>query len=163
MELTKFERLILRNQFRILEKLDPNSARQSQAACDILQHGYSLEYDTLAAFSSDDVPRATCEEVRDILDLYRALKKALKELPVGSLTPEDATFKGFDGNEEGEHFGYAVFLIETQGKWGESKTSELNSHSPMLHKYRPMVERWKKCSNKWDLTVADVTSILNNK
>jgi uncharacterized protein len=163
MELTKLERLILTNQFRILEKLDPNSARQSQSACEILRHGYSLEYDTLAAFCSDEISRATCEEVRDILDLYRALKKALRELPAGSLTPEDATFKGFDGNEESEHFGYTLFLIETLGKWGESKTSEPNSHSPMIHRYRPMVERWKKCSDKWDLTVTDVTGILDSQ
>lgn len=160
MELTKVERLILANQFRILEKLDSVEASDSSEAQEILRHGFTLDYESLVSHFSSEVPETTCREVRDILDLYRALKKALRDLPAGTLKPEDADFKGFDGNEEGDHYGYVLFLIETQGKWTESKSSDLNSHWPMLERYRAMLDSWHQCSSKWELTAGDVSRIL---
>jgi hypothetical protein len=163
MELTKVERLILTNQYRILEKLDPNQVRYYKEAREILEGGFTLSYNELASNIDQEMSEAKCHEVRDVLDLYRALKKALRELPEGSLAPEDATFKGFDGNEESEHYAYARFLIETQGKWEESKDADLNSRGPMLEQYRPMVEGWKQSTKKWDLTAEDVARILDQK
>ncbi|HEX3682227.1 MAG TPA: YfbU family protein [Bryobacteraceae bacterium] len=163
MELSKVERLILANQFRILEKIDPDEARDSQMALEILRNGYTLDYESLVSHFDKEVSEATCREVRDILDLYRALKKALRELPEGTLTEKEATFKGFDGNEETEHYSYVLFLIEVQRKWGESATAELNSHCPMLERYRPMLEQWKRCPKKWDLTAEDIGRILETE
>jgi uncharacterized protein YfbU (UPF0304 family) len=159
MILTKVERLILYNQFRILEKLDPDSARYSQQACDILQGGYTLEYDSLVQMGNE-VPEDTSREVVEILQMYRDLKNASLRLPAGSFDGKQADFKGFDGNEEGEHHAYATFMIEDQGKWMESKGLDLNSHWPMLDRYRPMLEAWKQSSEKHKLTVQDVTRIL---
>src|ERR1700683_906737 len=99
MELTKLERLILANQFRILEHVDPDEASRCHEACEILENGYTLEYKSLVSNFDDDVPEATCSEVIDILDMYRALKKAFRELPDGSVNPSDVEFRGFDGNE----------------------------------------------------------------
>src|SRR5579883_1589738 len=107
MTLSKVERLILANQFRILEKLDPGGEAGSfQQALEILEHGYTLDYEALVSHFHDEVPEQTCSEVIDILNLYRALTKALRELPEGSLNQNEATFKGFDGNEEGIHYSY---------------------------------------------------------
>ena len=160
MQLTKLERLILTNQFRILSKLDPTESRFCDQAVEILQNGYTLEYAALAEHTDKDVPESTCREVRDVLDMYRALQTALRDLPAGSVKPRDTTFKGFDGNDETEHFSYATFLIEVQGKWAESKDCDLSSHHPMLDDYRKMLSRWRQCPDKWNLTAEDVSRIV---
>jgi len=86
-----------------------------------------------------------------------------KRKSTGQADADEINFKGFDGNEESEHHAYARFLIETQGKWEESKDAELNSHWPMLEQYHPRVERWKQSTKKWDLTAEDVARILGQK
>ena len=163
MQLTKLERLILVNQFTILEKLDPQAAKASKEACEILRDGYTLEYDTLVSGFDTEVSEDKCTEVRDILDMYRALQNALRELPAGSVPAKDTTFQGFDGNEEGEHHAYAQFLIEVQGKWAESKNAPLNSHRPMIQRYRAMLREWKQSADKWHLTVEDVGRVVSQK
>jgi len=164
MKLTKIERLILANQYRILEKLYPEEARDSREAFEILQSGYTLEYDSLPPHLDSEVSEETCREVKDVLDMYRMLKNAIRDLPPGGVAPsDDAEFQGFDGNEETEHYSYALFLIETQGKWAESKNAELNSHTPMLERYRSMLGRWKHRNDRFNLTAEDVAHILGNE
>jgi uncharacterized protein YfbU (UPF0304 family) len=162
MKPTTFERLSLLNQYRILEKIDPDNVSYKQA-CEILESGYTLEYgvELFTGVDPDEMSEDDCREVRDILDLYRALKKAHRELPEGTLTAKDAEFPGFDGNEESKHFAYARFLIEGQHKWGESKAE--NSHWPHLGEYRAMVAEWKKSAKKWELAAEDVKRILSQK
>jgi uncharacterized protein YfbU (UPF0304 family) len=163
MELTKAERFILLNQYRILEKLDPGEAHACEEARQILEYGYVLEYGMLVSHLDDDMSEEECKEVREVLDMYRALKKAHRDLPVGTVTAADAAFKGFDGNDETNQFSYATFLIETQGKWGESKVDPINSHWPMLSRYRSMIASWKQSANKWELTAEDTVRILSHK
>jgi len=163
MELTKVERLILFNQYRILGKLDPDEASASEEACEILESGYTLEYETLASHIDRDMSEVKCREVRDILDMYRALKAAQRDLPAGTLANGDATFLGFDGNNETEHFAYATFLMEVQDKWAESKQDPRNSHWPLLSRYRTMLQAWKESASRWDLTPEDVARILSHK
>jgi uncharacterized protein YfbU (UPF0304 family) len=163
MELTKVERLILFNQYRILEKIDPDEARASEEACEILASGYTLEYETLASHIDKEVSDDKCREVRDILDMYRALKIARRDLPAGTVSDADATFPGFDGNEETEHFAYATFVMEKQNKWVESKQDPRNSHWPVLSRYRMMLKSWKESPRKWELTPEDTARILPHK
>lgn len=164
MQLTKVERLILFNQYQILEKLDPAEyGKHCKEMCEILENGYTLDYQDLFANIYDEVSQEICREVRDVLDMYRALKKAYTKLPEGTVTAADVAFHGFDGNEESKHFAYATFLIETQGKWEESQGDPINSHWPMLGRYRRMLESWKESPNKWDLTVEDVKRIVSQK
>jgi uncharacterized protein YfbU (UPF0304 family) len=163
MKLTKVERLTLLNQYRILEKVDPDNASFYGQVCEILRSGYTLDYglELMTGVDPDEMSEDECHEVRDILDLYRALKKAHRELPEGTISSKDAEFPGFDGNEESKHFAYARFLIEDQNKWGESKA--VNSHWPHLGKYRAMVAEWKESAQKWELTAEDVKRILSQK
>jgi len=163
MELTKLERLVLLNQYRILAKLEPDDSRNSEEACEILRNGYTLEYETLARHVDPDVSEEECREVRDILDMYRALKIARGDLPEGTFGEGDAAFPGFDGNNEPEHFAYAKFLMEIQNKWQESKQDPRNSHKPMLARYRSMLESWEESANKWELTAEDTARILSPK
>ena len=162
MKLTTVERLTLLNQYRILEKVDPDNASFYKQACEILESGYTLNYglELLTGLDPDEMSEDDCSEVRDILELHRALKNAFRDLPEGTLTAEDAEFAGFDGNEETKQFAYTTFLIEHQHKWGEFQA--LNSHWPgNLRKYRAMVAAWKESANKCKLTAEDVKRILS--
>jgi uncharacterized protein len=71
-----------------------------------------------------------------------------------------AHFIGFDGNEETEYFAYARFLIEKRGLWPESKPESYNTHSPVLPRYREMVNEWRKASSKFDLSAEETERII---
>jgi uncharacterized protein YfbU (UPF0304 family) len=162
MQLTKLERLLLANQFRILGRLDPSSAAYKEA-CEVLESGFALEYGELVSNFDSDLSEEKCREVRDILEMFRALQNALHQLPPGSVKAHDVTFQGFDGNEEGAQHAYARFLIETQGKWRESKIPDLNAHWPRLGAYRAMCNAWHASADKWHLTVEDLERIVSHK
>ena len=69
------------------------------------------------------------------------LSKSDKEL-LATTVPhfgEHVRFRGFDGNNEGEHLSIALFLIEEMNRFSKFKGRELNSHSPTLERYRRML------------------------
>lgn len=145
MELSRKERLILANQHRILELLDEGSADHHRETWQILVRGYELAYEWVADGLWEETPVSTCQEVINILELYRALTFSRERLgEVEDLDEADVEFRGFDGNEESEHYSFASFLVDTQGKWGELSDAGdgLNSHMPMLYRYREMFRVW---------------------
>jgi uncharacterized protein YfbU (UPF0304 family) len=73
----------------------------------------------------------------------------------------DAPFPGFDGNDEGEHYHYARFMLEDLGRWKELAGDELNSHQHMLPGYRRMLPLWKASAHKLKLTKEEADKILN--
>ena len=161
MELTKLERLILANQYRILEKLDKVEADTYRQNATILESGYTRLYDGLFSGYDEDLSLEECEEVVDVLSMYRALRVAQRDLPNGGgATVADITFRGFDGNEESKQYAYTLFMVEDQRKWGELAGVDLNSHAPMLDRYRPMVQRWKSVERPYELTEAELAMIL---
>lgn len=162
MELTKIERLILFNQHKILEKLDPPQAEYYKERCEILENGYALEYDELVKNFGDGLTEDECREVRDILEMHRVLHDAYQGFEnAGGIQASDVSFRGFDENNESEYLGYARFLIETQGKWQEMKQSSLNSHGPTLQRYRRMLDRWNACEKPYNLDEHDVARIVD--
>lgn len=158
MLLTKVEKIILANQFRILELLDSENAAGHALKAKILHEGFVLEYDNLLP-AYDEVPEEVCREVMDILDMYRALFCAIKLHPKAAMNRKHAKFQGFDGNNEELHLAYARFLIEDLGNWAESKLPELNSHRQVLGRYRAMLRLWKETPERFELTPGDVNRI----
>jgi uncharacterized protein YfbU (UPF0304 family) len=161
MNLTKFERLTLANQFRILANLEPSSASDWKANAAILEQGYSGQYPSLFPGYSEELTPEECAEVEEILDMYRVLGDAYERLPDhGGLTCNQVTFGGFDGNHEIKQFAYAGFLVRDQAKWGELKNAELNSHSQRLPKYRAMLAVWKSLAESHDLSAEEALAIV---
>ncbi len=158
MLLTKVERLILANQFRILELLDPENAEGYSIKQKILHEGFMLEYDNLL-LGYDEVPEEVCREVTDILDMFRALFCAIKLHPKAAINKKHAKFQGFDGNNEELHLAYARFLIEDLNHWEESKLPDLNSHRQVLGRYRAMLRHWMETPERFELTPEDVNRI----
>lgn len=84
------------------------------------------------------------KEIVDILDMYRFITFGLKKLPAGHELQNHfhAKFPGFDGNNEGAEMIYVEYFIDKSDRFTELKANGYNPHSPMLGKYRSMLEAW---------------------
>lgn len=140
-QLTLTERLILLNQYRILQKLDPDDKTWAELE-KVLSSGYAGEYGRmLDGIDPHEMSSEQCAWVRHVLDMFRAL-----HVPELKLNKDDIRFPGFDGNEEGEQYSYMLHLRETR-RWPESlhpddPSYNLNTHTPVSDVYNEMLEIW---------------------
>lgn len=166
--LSKIERLILANQYKILKILENTS--EYDEIIKILEEGYEIFYDEILGHIFDELPESEGQFVLDILSFYDIVVEPYKQK-----NPNDheiinhpySYFKGFDGNSETKYMAFVRFLIEDQKKFSfvakyAKKTDNFNSHFPMLDKYRKMVELWEsKYNKKYDLKREEILDILN--
>ena len=143
MKLTKQERAILANQFRILEKLDSDQADMYSNNAEILEGGYEGLYSkALGSISSNTHSEEEYKEIVDILDLYRWINLSINSLTQAQkdeINLEKANFPGFDANE-GEHYSQVVLMVK-MGMYGELDEHNLNSHDALsMTKYRNMMK-----------------------
>lgn len=148
--MTLTERLILANQYEILEHLDADQAKYYIHLKDALTSGYELEYGRLtSAFEDPGMTIDECREVSDILEMHRTLVFSHRELKdnAAGIDPDDVQFGGFDGNEETRQFGYYRF-IKDENKYGELTPPDGgNSHHPTLGRYRRMLRAFRDVRN----------------
>ncbi|MDQ7814217.1 MAG: YfbU family protein [Patescibacteria group bacterium] len=170
MRFTRTERLLLANQYRILEKLYPDEAGSYATWREALESGYELHYGWIAEHIYEDVMTdAECREVVDILDMHRALKRAYEALADKSGIEEwKVKFSGFDGNNECKQMGYARYFCAIDGphdpRFPEvDRGDNFNSHCPTLKRYRAMLAEWNKSGAKQELTRDDVVRIIDAK
>ncbi len=141
MTMTKFDRLVLANQFAILEKLDPKEAEWYAQSRDVLESGYELMYGAVFRSISDDtMSEEQCEEVNRIMFMFSHLKVVYDELPDKSGV-EEPHFEGFDGNGEDKELCFAQFCCDLRGGYKNIVPGEHvpNSHSARLGIYRRML------------------------
>lgn len=168
LDLTLKDRIILSNQFRILEKLYPDEAEHFEQHRKALENGYELNYGWIAEYYSAPMPRERCELVLDILQLYRCITNAfVREHGRNEAIPDNFRFDGFDGNEETDYYSYAKYLILDLQRYSELKYGQeypdYNSHCPMLPRYRSQLATWnqiKNLDNKYSLTFEQAKSII---
>lgn len=167
MEITKKDRLILINQYKILAKLEPEDETHYLELISILENGYTIFYSQIDQWISDELPVEEGKFVLNILDIYRAVEDIKRSSRDKRLLEHPYSFfRGFDGNNETEHMAFCRFLIETQGKFQEQnqyllKNDNLNSHMPMREKYMKMLSAAEIIPSIWDMSVDDALSILN--
>ncbi|MGZ6347230.1 MAG: YfbU family protein [Anaerolineales bacterium] len=167
MEFTKFERIQLINQYEILKIINPGEKENYEELFEILFNGYSVLYDEIEGYISEDMPVDEGVFVLDIVSLYRDIEgfkahnesKAIKDHPYGN-------FSGFDGNNEGNYYRMAKFLIDKQRRFCEQeqyreKNNGFNSHWPMLSQYRNMIFRWERLGRKHHMSEAEILGIIN--
>lgn len=155
MKLTKIERILLINQFRILAKLYPDEEEYYSNQCEVLSSGYTLNYEWMFPSLGEEMSEEECREVLEILKMYDSIRISLKE---GAKLPKEyqhlQRFRGFDGTHEQNQYGYARYLMIDEGRYrelvkqcklpGEASISpDVNSHIPMLAHYRKMLDAWK--------------------
>lgn len=169
MALSKLERLLLANQYRILGLLDEGDREFCKDMQDALESGYSDFYeDTLFERMAEELSPEESAFVRDALDVYGVMQRCYEGLDDKSGIEESRlNFPGFDGNHEGGYLAYADHLRRRERRFDYVKLSGfdgLNSHAPFADRYKRMVNEWKKIPSKrrYDaLTKEEILSILN--
>lgn len=171
MELTLKERLILMNQYAILEKLDPENAKDYANKYKALDYGFTLNYAWLFENMSEEMSKDECEEVINILNMYRAITFSYFTIHnTKNISDDRYKFKGFDGNEESKYYSYCNYFIMDLGRFQELTYGynypDLNSHSPMLKKYRLMLNIWEgfgEIDRRMNLDAAQIEALLEAK
>lgn len=145
MELTKKDRVLLINQYKVLAALNKDEEAYYLELIEVLERGYEIFYSLVDEWISEDMPEDEGRFVLNILDLYRAIEDVKRSTKDERLFKHEYSFfRGFDGNNETAHMGFCRFLIETQGKFQEQtpyklRNDNLNSHMPMIDKYQRML------------------------
>lgn len=166
MKLSKKDRIILINQYRILSSLYSNEAEHYEELINILENGYQIFYSLIDQWVSKDMPEVQGKFVLDVLSMYRAIENFKRKKKSASVSGEYFSFfRGFDGNEETKFMSFTRFLIEIQGKFSEQKpylkdNDNLNSHMPTIEKYESMLAEWNNLGQTYQLTEEQVIKIL---
>jgi uncharacterized protein YfbU (UPF0304 family) len=131
--------------------------------------GLAWEYASLIGVP--EVPNSVAREVADHLDMWLCLERGYANLSNGDrITVSDAAsfgvvrFRGYDGNNEGEHMSAAGFMIEDLGQFSHFAKRDLNSHSPSVEAYRRMFrafEPMRKTLATGDLSAEEMVTILS--
>lgn len=80
MKITDVEKIILLNQYRILSKLYPEDRDICETNIEILESGYTSQYEELFYIDTEEMLEEQCTEVLDILDMYRLLSFGVEDL-----------------------------------------------------------------------------------
>ncbi|MFY0758754.1 YfbU family protein [Metabacillus dongyingensis] len=165
MELTKYERLNLINQYKILEKLYPEEANDYKLLRTALEEGYVLNYNDSFHWMEEELSKENCREVLDILNMYRTLTFSYRDLnDKGNINESDVIFPGFDGNHETGQYVYAKYYIFDLDRYHELHDKiqypDFNSHRGMLNKYRRMLSVYNQLNDKHSLNAEEIRNVL---
>lgn len=168
MKLTKKDRIILINQYKILAALNPNEASRYEELVEILENGFEVFYSLIDEWIADEMSAGDGEFVLEILDFYRLVEDYKYKNPEDTDITSHAfsTFKGFDGNHETEQMFFVRFLLTTQGRFTEQeqykmKTDNFNSYMPMIDHYKRIVQKWNETGREYEPTKERILEILN--
>lgn len=169
MKLSRVERWILSNQYKILEKLYPDEADYCAEVREVIDSGYELEYAWAIDYIYPDeqcLSTDQCREVLQILSMYRDLKRAYEALDDKSgINAYWIEFPGFDGNEESHLLGYCRHVCRKgSGKYEELNRGrdDFNSHAALLGGYRRMLRLWEPLSRSGGLlNKSEIIAIIN--
>ncbi|CEP90228.1 YfbU domain [[Clostridium] sordellii] len=164
-KLSKLERLVLSNQYRILERLYPEEADYYEVNRKAIESGFELHYEDCFSSLSDSVLTSKeCEEVLDILSMYSAITFSDRDNEVEEYYVK---FRGFDLNDEyeGKRVMYARYFINDLDRFTELKYGNIyvdcNSHTKTMEKYRRMLSVWKSMDDQNNLNKEEILKIVN--
>ena len=157
--MTRVERQLLINQFKLLALLDHVNKLHYNQKIEVLESGHASLYENVFSGLDDSSNIAVANETHAILSMFRHLDDAMARLPAGQREQFDFRFEGFDANND-PHYFFAKFIIEKQGLYDEYVGKVLNSHSSgTLRKYRAMVARYDALSEQGDLGLLELEQI----
>lgn len=177
MELTKAERLILMNQYSILELLSrafPEHCSEGNTinhdpefykrASEVMRDGYQLLINTVSHVQDSHLTYEHQKEILDIMTMHEVIQASFNRLEdKDGLTPEDVEFDGFDGNADESGFAYAFCKFHENHKPFESINPLKNSHMPTMGIYRRMLVKYNelwKANPGTDFSAAEIKEIL---
>jgi uncharacterized protein YfbU (UPF0304 family) len=115
------------------------------------------------------------KEVVDILDMWSFIEHAYSQLneeqkaKLDDNVPhfgKDPKFNGFDGNNESEYMGTALFLVNELERFQEFSGRIINCHSPSIDGHRRMLSAFepiRKTLSSKPLSLEQLTTILKEK
>lgn len=160
------DRLMLANQMRIMEALYPDDARHYATHRKALESGFSLNYEWLLRDFSDEMSVGECKEVWDILEMYRAITFSIERHGADPYAIPGSKFPGFDGNLESQLLAYVTYILVDLERYEELRGNSIlpryDSHSPMILKYRAMLDRWRMANSESLLSLEQIRHILGN-
>ncbi|WP_295170132.1 YfbU family protein [uncultured Brevundimonas sp.] len=139
------------------------------------RHGWAFDWQMSMLIGQDDsdVPAEVAKEVADHLEMWSYVERSFQQMSgdlQASLREEDGVygdpaFPGYDGNNEGQHFSVAKFLVEHMGRFGEFAGRDMNSHHPSVDRYRAMNVEFRRIQKERGfgaglLDAGDLLSIL---
>ena len=154
--LTLAERMLLANQLRILQRLNPD--QDYSLELEIVKNGYEYLYDELRNELIDPPDPTMAPEVYEIFHMFRSLRDSIDILPdKNGIELERAQFRGYDRHEETRYDAFAQFLIERKGPFSEWKPADGNyTPRPILPTYRRMLAVWRSREKSDSLTRTDI-------
>jgi uncharacterized protein YfbU (UPF0304 family) len=167
-KLTRTERWILSNQYRILESIRPQDGDHYRDARTALENGYELHYHEIAEHIYRDaltLSEEECTEVIDILSLFTALQDSYNALSDKSgIDTWKIKFRGFDGNNETKQMAYARYYCTSGGGRfaGLEHPEDFNSHAHSLDRYQQMLRRWKQGGEENPLSKEQIVEIIRD-
>lgn len=170
-KLSRVERLILSNQYKILEALYSDDADYYKNTRTAIEEGFELHYDEIfQGLSENELTIDECREVLDILDMYRAITFSVNKLDENEKKEIDnyyLKFEGFDLNDEyeGKRVIYSRYFINDLDRFQELKYgnsyADCNSHAERMPKYRAMLKVWSSFVDKYNLDKDKIKELLN--
>lgn len=158
MELTKIERQMLWNQFKILEKEDPKEKKEYIINQKILEKGFKEDYNLVFNNLSDEVPEEISQRVMHVLNMYLNLKTSFEKLEdKQDISSKDIEFKGFDGNDEYQHVAYVNFLLIDLNRYKplQKEHSDYSNEVSTIRKYKRMLEKLEAVNEDYGELSAD--------
>jgi uncharacterized protein len=170
-EMDKYQRLVLANQYRILERLanianDETSATSYDRSAEALEDGYQSAIDNLFDRIFDGLPREECSFVVTSMAMFDALQRSFDALTAEKregIEEYRINGFGFDGNNETEYMAYARFIVEKEQRFTQLRNDDnFNSHFPNVDRYRPMLHAWEhRFERSYALSRDAIEAILN--
>jgi uncharacterized protein YfbU (UPF0304 family) len=165
------ERMELVFQLRTLISVskDEDERNSYENYIEILVSGYELNYrDLVEWFDPNGFDVKSCRETHAILHMFSELAWGYRKLNAAQKKTIDAQtieFAGFDGNNEPGYMAYARFVLFKLNLYESLRAyttaTGLNSHFPMLPKYRSMLNVFSTLSKpNRPLTLADIQAIV---
>ena len=111
--MTRIERQLLINQFKILALLDGENRYEHDQKVQWLESGLPGFYEEVFS-GREEIAEEIEKETGDILSMFKHLEYAVALLPADQQEQFSFSFKGFDGNND-PHYSVARFLIEQRG------------------------------------------------
>lgn len=151
------DRISLANQFRILEKLDPDQAKDHAKKAEILESGYEGQYGViLGQFEANYLSAEDCRLVEKTLLLHSWLMDWNDK---ANIDVSEYSQVLFDANSESDHLSYGLFLYNNAPCGYPGVTDVVNAGHPTIHRWRKMVDAWENREHKTN-TEADVSRII---
>lgn len=165
MELTRPERWILSNQYRLLEALYAEDAEHFRKVREALESGDSALIASYSAFIRFERPPLSDEDsslVHAILSMYDALQASHRELSDPTdIEVASLQFPGFDAEVETAFRQYTGYLIEEEKEFIDlDRQADLTSVGPSLPMYRRMLEAWRSYANARQLSLVQILYLL---